>query len=273
MTDELVHRMLGVPYKLNVKTVRKGRSPQATVIFLHGLASTKDLWMDIVKQMPTNVRVMTVDLLGHGNSPRPDWTGAQTLSMQARALKRSLSKAGVLIKPIILVGHSLGGLVAAEFARKYPHKIDSLILVSPPVYNPDDKTAWPREKILKKGYDYLIENQQFASKLARFATKNFIKGANEIKSKKDFYPLIESLKISIINQDTYQTLKNIKVETKIIYGIFDPLVIGKNIKSVVKYNSLITAESVPASHDIIGPMKKFVIKMIDDNLEKKEKNE
>lgn len=272
MFDRVIHKGLNIPYNLNLKVVRKGRSPEATIIFLHGLASTNKLWKDLLKNLPQNVKILAVDLLGHGKSPKPEWIGAQSLKMQSRALKRSLLKAGALERPIILVGHSLGALIAADFAKRYPHKINSLVLVSPPVYKPDDKTAWPREKFLKMNYKFLIKNRQFAAKITKFATKNFIKGADEISTTKDFFPLVESLEVAILGQDSFQTLTQIKIDTKILYGLFDPLVVGRNLKEIAKKNSHISTELIPATHDIIGPMKRFVVKTIDENL-KEENND
>ena len=274
MLDKLIHKNLKVPYSLYLNIMRKGRNPKATIILLHGLASTSELWKALYPNLPKDTTVIAVDLLGHGKSPKPSWLGAQTLTHQARALKRALQSSGHLKHPIFIVGHSMGSLIAAEFARLYPKKVDYIVLVSPPIYLPDDKTIWPRrEKLLKKNYEFLINNKGIATKVAKIATTKFINGATQVLTDEDFEPLVESLKLSILEQDTFEVLKHLNTPTKIIYGAFDPLVIGKNITKLKKYNDNISITMIPSAHDVTMIASRFITKSINQELLIGDKNE
>ena len=91
-------------------------------------------------------------------------------------------------------------------------------MVSPPIYLQNSKSeyAWSRESFLKENYQYLVQNQDFASKIAKIATEKVIRGASQIKTDQDLHLLAETLDLSILQQDTFQTLENTTTKTQII---------------------------------------------------------
>lgn len=268
MLDKILHKTLNLPYRLFLRTIQKSEKPRATVILLHGLASTNQLWNNLRLEIPVDADILAVDLLGHGNSPKPSWEGAQTLKSQARALRRALRTSGHLSRPIFLVGHSLGSLVSAEFAKLYPSSVDFVVMVSPPIYlqNSKSEDAWSRESFLKENYQYLVENQDFASKIAKIATEKVIRGASQIKTDQDLHLLAETLDLSILQQDTFQTLENTTTKTQIIYGLFDPLVISKNIKKLEELNTNISTTAIPTAHDVSDITANVIVRSINENL-------
>ncbi len=52
---------------------------------------------------------------------------------ESEAIKVTLDSMKIL-NPVVLLGHSYGGLIALDFALRYPHRIESLILMEPPVF-------------------------------------------------------------------------------------------------------------------------------------------
>ena len=90
---------------------------------LHGISSGASSWH---KQMALpGYRVLAWDMPGYGESPMLSATPADA-GDYADALARMLDRAGV--EQTILVGHSLGALVAAAFAAKYPQRVLYLVL-------------------------------------------------------------------------------------------------------------------------------------------------
>ena len=90
---------------------------------LHGISSGAASWH---KQMALpGYRVLAWDMPGYGESPMLAATPADA-GDYADALARMLDRAGV--EQTILVGHSLGALVAAAFAAKYPQRVLYLVL-------------------------------------------------------------------------------------------------------------------------------------------------
>ncbi len=72
------------------------------------------------------------DLLGFGRSPKPDL--AYTVEDHLSAVHRTLDRLCLSEQPIILIGHSLGAILAAEYAARFPEHIRGLVLVSLPSY-------------------------------------------------------------------------------------------------------------------------------------------
>jgi pimeloyl-ACP methyl ester carboxylesterase len=98
-----------------------GRGP--TVVLVHGLGSRIGHWLPTARHLARDHRVVLVDLPGHGATAMPT-----PFSLEAAV--RSLS--GALAEepgPVVLVGHSLGGLVAAQAALDHPDRVRALVLV------------------------------------------------------------------------------------------------------------------------------------------------
>ncbi|MEX3018263.1 alpha/beta fold hydrolase [Kluyvera sp. STS39-E] len=90
---------------------------------LHGISSGAASWH---KQMRlTGFRVLAWDMPGYGESPMLPVTHPDA-GHYAEALAAMLDRAGV--EQTVLVGHSLGALVACAFAAKYPHRVRHMVL-------------------------------------------------------------------------------------------------------------------------------------------------
>ncbi len=98
------------------------------VILIHGLAEYGLGWGRLPVFLEPTYDVITVDLRGHGMSDKPE-TGYTVEDMSADIfwLIKSLN----LVQPVI-IGHSMGAFVAAEFARTNPKLTSGIILVDPP---------------------------------------------------------------------------------------------------------------------------------------------
>jgi pimeloyl-ACP methyl ester carboxylesterase len=99
-----------------------GRGP--TVVLLHGLGSQMQHWLPVARLLARHHRVVLVELPGHGLAPMPS---PLTIEEAAASLDESLREASD--GPVILVGHSVGGLVAAEEALLHPERVRGLVLV------------------------------------------------------------------------------------------------------------------------------------------------
>src|SRR5688572_20851458 len=126
-----IRRNLRIPYALHVRQNRLGAT-RLTVLFLHGLGGTGDIWDPIIARLPHDVGIVTIDLLGFGKSPKPSWAEFN-VKTQARSIAATFLKHR-LVGPVIIVGHSMGALVAVELARKYPRIVKGLVLCNPPFY-------------------------------------------------------------------------------------------------------------------------------------------
>lgn len=97
------------------------------VVLLHGLASDADTWDRAIGPLAAHgLRVLAVDLLGHGHSDKPDCP--YLLSDFADSLGHFLDALDV--PAATLCGHSFGGAIAIYFGSQHPERVERVVLVS-----------------------------------------------------------------------------------------------------------------------------------------------
>jgi pimeloyl-ACP methyl ester carboxylesterase len=101
-----------------------GKGP--LVVLLHGIAGDSSVWEDVVPWLTPHHTVLSPDLLGHGESCKPE--GDYSLGAYANAV-RDLLEALEFPRGTI-VGHSLGGGIAMQLAYQFPERCERLVLVS-----------------------------------------------------------------------------------------------------------------------------------------------
>jgi pimeloyl-ACP methyl ester carboxylesterase len=101
-----------------------GKGP--AVLLIHGIGDNLDTWRQVIGALARDHRVIAPDLLGHGRSdkPRADYS----VAAYANGMRDLLSV--VEVERATVVGHSLGGGVAMQFAYQYPERCERLVLVS-----------------------------------------------------------------------------------------------------------------------------------------------
>ena len=104
--------------------LRAGSGP--ALLLVHGIGDSADTWRDLVPVLARDHTVIAPDLLGHGRSdkPRADYS----VAAYANAMRDLVGVLG--IERVTVVGHSLGGGVAMQFAYQYPERVERLVLVS-----------------------------------------------------------------------------------------------------------------------------------------------
>jgi esterase len=107
------------------------------LVLVHGLFGSADNWGSIARHFAQHFQVISIDLRNHGRSPH---SGSQTYADMADDLLELCAALG--LEQIYLLGHSLGGKVAMQFAAQYPERVNKLIVVdmSPRAYA-DEHTA------------------------------------------------------------------------------------------------------------------------------------
>lgn len=101
------------------------------IVLVHGFLLSSEYWSDVQKDLEKNFTVISIDLIGFGKSPKPK-SSHYTLGEQVRAIHTTLSKLG--ISSFVLAGHSMGGVIAAQYAVTYPHQVKKLLLYMPPFF-------------------------------------------------------------------------------------------------------------------------------------------
>jgi len=96
-----------------------------TLVLVHGWNCDASIWKPQIEGLESQMRVIAVDLPGHGESEKPQIN--YTMDLHARAIDSVLREAKV--ERATLVGHSNGTPVVRQFYRMFPQKTRALVLV------------------------------------------------------------------------------------------------------------------------------------------------
>lgn len=94
------------------------------LVLIHGLFGSADNWGSIARHFSQHYQVISIDLRNHGRSPH---CASQTYADMAADLLELCDRLG--LAHIHVLGHSLGGKVAMQFATQYPERVRKLIVV------------------------------------------------------------------------------------------------------------------------------------------------
>ena len=121
----------------NVHRLWLSRGEGAPVVFLHGFGADLNGWRPVHRLLPEMRPALAIDLPGHGLSPLGEEASFEALVGAARA---ALIEEGV--SAAHLVGHSLGGAVAAALSHEPGVKALSLMLIAPAGLGPESNAAF-----------------------------------------------------------------------------------------------------------------------------------
>lgn len=265
IVDTLWHRVLRRPYQLAATDVGQGR----VVVLLHGLGADSAVWRPLTKKLKQDRwRVITIDLLGFGASPHPAWS-KYTARDHAKAVIATLKSLGIKDEPVALVGHSLGGLVAAHIAATYPDKVSRLVLYTPPLFVdvPEYKRhVWLRGQYFKL-FEYIVAHPGLVFLQQRWLWRIIRRLSGIHLTEERWLAFERSLRNTIMEQKTYEELQNISVPTDIVQGRLDFIVIRAGIKNMFASNRFITIHAVNYAHDITPRAARFITRLLESPYE------
>ena len=219
------------------------RQPKLTVVFVHGIATDSSSFSHALKYLEgttslREVRFVAFDLLGAGESRKSD-KFEYSYKEQIEALHNSIERLHINT-PLVLVGHSMGALIAARYADTYKKSVKKLILISAPVYTEKD-----------------LASPAFAAAIRVF------KDAVGVKNRKvlDEKSFTNSMNNIVLNKKNYRTLAELKTHTVLIYGNMDQFIAAFNYPKVLKDNAkYLTAIKTEGRH---GVSRDKYTKMVD----------
>ncbi|TMK75200.1 MAG: alpha/beta hydrolase [Actinobacteria bacterium] len=119
---ETEHHVVLHGHRVSYRTAGSG----PVVLLVHGIAGTSEQWAEVAPVLAEEFTVVAPDLLGHGQSAKPQ--GDYSLGAYAVSLRDLLVVLGH--RRATVVGHSLGGGIAMQFAYEYPVFAERLVVVS-----------------------------------------------------------------------------------------------------------------------------------------------
>jgi 2-hydroxy-6-oxonona-2,4-dienedioate hydrolase len=229
-----------------LKNGKGGKAVRHHVLFIHGLGSSADRWLDIPDALSmAGLHTIAIDLPGFGLSEKPvdmDYTIGQFVKLvadfipqpgMAKDKESSTNKTSV-------VGHSLGGYVAAQLAVEHPEVVDGLVLIdtsgmlegpTPLLQQYHDAAMRPTRDSVKAVFQQLVADPL---RIADALVDGFIYRINQPGAKRAFKSAFDN---SVYNQIGVGRLKQIggsKIPTLIIWGRHDNLI----PQSIPKYSTM-----------------------------------
>lgn len=220
---KLKYKGIDVFYELNGKG--------ETIVLLHGFLENSSMWNEFIPKLSKTNQVITIDLLGHGNTACLGYI--HTMKDMANAVHAVLQHLN--IKTAKFIGHSMGGYVALAFAEMFSDKIKSLCLLNSTAQADSDERILIRNRAIKaakQNYKALVSMS--ISNL--FYSETAIQFLNDISSLKN-----EALKTPVqgyiaaqegmkIRKDSTKIIKNGKFNTIYISGERDTVLPVKSLK-------------------------------------------
>ena len=119
-----------------------GPNTAPVVVLIHGLGLNKDCWQWMIPDLKESYRVLSYDLYGHGGSSDP--ATEPNLSLFSKQLKDLLDYCE--IQKAVIIGFSLGGMVARRFAQDAPQKSQGMVIL----HSPHKRSNAAQAAILKR---------------------------------------------------------------------------------------------------------------------------
>ena len=116
------HRTITLPSGVRLDYAECGKGP--ATLFLHGYTDSWRSFEPVLTRMPGDVRSLAFSQRGHGDSDKPESFGIESLAADAVGFMDALG-----IDEAVVVGHSMGGLVAQEVALAHEWRVTRLVLV------------------------------------------------------------------------------------------------------------------------------------------------
>lgn len=208
------------------------KNPELTLVFIHGIGSSSETFNRAIEYLSgttslKNIRYVAFDLLGSGKSSKSDKLNYD-FKEQLEALDNSIESLKSKT-PLVLVGHSMGCLISARYADQHKIRVKELILISPPIYRPED-----------------FENPVFKAGQENFE-KLAVARNHELKNDPAFHAELKNI---VFNPRNYAVFERLTRPTTIIYGLADQFIASFNIPGLIKKNPKITAIETPGTHSV-----------------------
>lgn len=228
------------------KTYDKCRAgnPVLTVVLIHGIASDSTTYEKSLEYFNNvaslkKVRFVAFDLLGSGKSLKDNELNYDYKD-QIEALHNSIKELK-LETPLVLVGHSMGALIATKYAADYKNVVSQLILVSAPTYTTED-----------------LKSARFKAEMEAFKKIVAVKDKKYIDDKA-FNNEVEKI---VLDKGNYKRLLGLKTPTTLIYSNSDQTIMPPNIRKVVRENSKYLNEIITVGTHRVGRDKYVKIREV-----------
>jgi pimeloyl-ACP methyl ester carboxylesterase len=205
------------------------------VVLLHGFLENKTMWRELVPSLAEKNRVISIDLLGHGET---DCLGyIHSMEENAEIVNAILSH--LRIRKAVFIGHSMGGYVALAFAELHINKVKGLVLLNSTALEDSVERKINRDRAIKAVKQNYI-NFVRMSIANLFSENNRDRLENEIENvklealKTPLQGIVASLEGMKIRKDRQFILKETDFPKLLILGEKDGVLLYKDNASQIE---------------------------------------
>ena len=213
------------------------------IVFIHGFLEDRSMWNDMIPQLSKSNRIITLDLLGHGQTGCIGYI--HTMEDMAETILVLLNH--LKINNATFIGHSMGGYVALAIAEQHPELINGLCLMNSTFESDNEERKDIRTRAIA------MAKTNFES-LIRMSFANLFAPESKIKFEKKYSEaLAVALQIPIqgyiaaqegmkIRPDRFEVLSSLNVKKSIIIGKKDSVINRDTLIKKIKKTDIIYEE-------------------------------
>lgn len=261
LIDTIWHKRLRRPYQL-ARKIDTGSGQ--TVVFLHGIAARAEIWVEITDRLDkAKFRSLAFDLLGFADSPNPEWSH-YSVDDHAKSVIASIRRSRAE-EPVILVGHSMGAVIASRVAHLEPNLAKQLILYQIPVYSDYSKLGIRdmRNKAYISFLESLSRRRKITLRSARLLEKVGSKAVQFSVDEKNWLAFQRSIRNTIMHEGVFDDIQSVGVPIDIIYGSYDPIVLRRSMRRVFKESKNVRFYKVDETHRISKRSAKLIAQLVE----------
>lgn len=262
------------PLQKNAVTVTGNLNAVETLVFIHGFGTDQSAWQQITATYSEHYRLVLMDNVGAGKSIPEAFVQSQYLNLNAYAADVLDVCSALALDHVILVGHSVGGMIAALAAIKQPDLIAKLILIgaSPCYLNQADYFGGFTQQDLNELYSAITQDfSNWLNHFARLAMANADKPSMAQKLAESIQTIpqeqILTTLCAIFQSDYRDEIKKLDKPTLLIHtedDVFVPLVVAEYLHGAIPDSqiSIISAQGhfphISAAKEVIKAITAFL---------------
>jgi len=221
--------------------------PQKTrpvIVALHGFLSSSRYWTRLERHLhKAGFTLIAVDLLGFGKAQKPK-DSPYDYDAHIAHIQNALHQKGA-DRPFILMGHSMGALVAARYANLYPKNITRTILLHPPLYK-NSSEAHRTLRDTSRFYAFLLDSRFRGLAWGTLRNASFSIIARHTKQSRE-----DSLQNIIEAAELFDDLATIRTPTLLVNGLKDRPVYRANLHQLQNLPNVQIVQAPVAHHSPI----------------------
>lgn len=263
--DEAKDRIADLVHRAPILHIAADEGEGSVVVLLHGIASSASTFELVIPELRKHHRVIAIELLGFGGSPAPE-DAEYTIDEHVAAIAATIHSLR-LRQPFILVGHSLGSLLAARYAASHKREVARLVLASPPIYLRPEEIGDPLVRThvsaYLAAYDFLRANKDFTISTAARVARLFQLGQTLSITEKNWTAFTLSLQQCIESQTTISDIAAVQCDVDVVVGTLDQFVAPGTLDIIGRMRHVTTHLVHANDHVVRRRLARVIVKTID----------